>query len=207
MVRRTIHDVGERTMNDYSIALFLHIVGALGFFVALGLEWTSLGHVRRATTVEQVREWMRVPSEMGRVGMIAMVTLLAAGLYMMATVWGGVAWILVTLGALVPMMVLGTVFTRRRMAAIGRAVSAERGSLSPALRHLPHNPLLAISLHTRVAIALGIVFLMTAKPDLGGSLLAIVIAAMLGLASALPILRREQAQGESNETEHEFHHS
>ncbi len=29
-------------MDDYSIALFLHIVGALGFFVALGLEWTGL---------------------------------------------------------------------------------------------------------------------------------------------------------------------
>ena len=25
-------------MNDYSIALFLHIVGALGFVVALGLD-------------------------------------------------------------------------------------------------------------------------------------------------------------------------
>jgi hypothetical protein len=183
-------------MNDYSIALFLHVVGALGFFVALGLEWTSLGHVRRATTVEQVREWMRVPNQMGRVGMIAMVTLLAAGLYMMATAWGGVAWIMVTLGALVLMIVLGMVLTRRRMAAIGRMVSAERGPPSPALRQLLHDPLLVISLQTRVAIALGIVFLMTVKPDLRGSLLAIVIAAMLGLASALPILRREQAQGQ-----------
>ena len=77
-------------MNDYSIALFLHIVGALGFFVALGLEWTSLAYLRCATTIEQVREWMGAPNQMGRVGMIAMVTLLTAGLYMMATVWG--AW-------------------------------------------------------------------------------------------------------------------
>ena len=192
-------------MNDYSIALFLHIVGALGFFVALGLEWTSLGHLRRATTVEQVREWMRVPGEMGRVGMIAMVTLLGAGLYMMATAWGGAPWILVTFGALVVMSVFGMVLTRRRMAAIGRTLSAERGPLSPALRQLLHDPLLAISLDTRVAIALGIVFLMTVKPDLSVSLLVIIIAAMLGLASALPSLRREQAQGESSETGDEFH--
>ncbi len=85
-------------MNDYSIALFLHIVGALGFFVALGLEWTSLRHLRQATTAEQVCEWLRVPNEMGRVGLIAMLTLVAAGLYMTARVWGGVAWIMVTLG-------------------------------------------------------------------------------------------------------------
>ena len=32
-------------MNAYSIALFLHIVGALGFFVALGLEWTGLWQI------------------------------------------------------------------------------------------------------------------------------------------------------------------
>ena len=183
-------------MNDYSIALFLHIVGALGFFVALGLEWTSLRHLRRATTAEQVREWMRVPAEMGRVGMIAMVTLLAAGLYMMATVWGGVAWIMVTLGALVLLSVLAVALTRPRMAAIGRALTAETGPVSPTLHHLLHHPLLWISIQTRVAIALGIVFLMTVKPDLIGSLLTIGVATILGLASALPILNRERAQEE-----------
>jgi len=194
-------------MNDYSIALFLHVVGALGFFVALGLEWMSLGHVRRATTVEHLRVWMRAPDEMGRVGMLAMLTLLAAGLYMMAMAWGGVAWIMVTLGALVLMIVLAMLFTRRRMAAIGRAVNTEHGPLSPTLRQMLHDPLLTISLHTRVAIALGIVFLMTVKPDLRGSLLAILIAAILGLASALPVLRRAQAQGEANGTGHEVHHT
>ena len=155
-------------MNDYSLALFLHVVGALGFFVALGLEWTSLRHLRRAATVEQVREWMRVPAEMGRVGMIAMVMLLAAGFYMMVTVWGGVAWIMVTLGALVLAIPLGMVLTRRRMAAIGRTVSAETGPLSPTFHQLLHDPLLSISIQTRVAIAVGIVFLMTVKPDLIG---------------------------------------
>jgi len=43
-------------MNDYSIALFLHVVGALGFFVALGLEWTSLRQIRGAATSGQVRD-------------------------------------------------------------------------------------------------------------------------------------------------------
>jgi len=194
-------------MNDYSIALFLHVVGALGFFVALGLEWTSLRHLRRATTIEQVREWMRVPGEMGRVGMIAMLTLLAAGFYMMATVWGGVAWLIVALGALVVLVVLAMALSRPRMAAIGRALTAENGPVSASLHDLLHHPLLWISLQTRVAIALGIVFLMTLKPDLSGSLLAIVIAAILGLASALAMLRRERAQAESNQTGHQFHHT
>ena len=181
-------------MNGYSIALFLHVVGALGFFVALGLEWTSLRHLRRATTAQQVREWMRVPSEMGRVGMISMLTLLAAGFYMMAIAWGGVAWIIVTLGVIVLMIILGMAITGRRMAAIGRMVNAERGPLSSDLQSLLYDPVLWISMQTRVAMALGIVFLMTVKPGLGGSLLTIGVAIVLGLASALPMPRRERTQ-------------
>jgi hypothetical protein len=181
-------------MNYYSIALFLHVVGALGVFVALGLEWTSLRHLRRATTGEQVREWMRVSTGVGQVGIASMLTILISGFYMMATVWGGVVWIIVALGALVLVIVLGLALTGPRMAAIGRAVAAEKGTVSPTLHHLLHYPLLWISIQTRVAIALGIVFLMTVKPDLGGSLLTIGVAIVLGLASALPMPRRERVQ-------------
>lgn len=183
-------------MNVYSIALFLHIVGALGFFVALGLEWTSLRHLRRTTTAEQVRDWLQVPEESGRVGMIAMLILLGAGFYMMTTVWGGVAWIVVTLGAIVVMIPMGMVLTRRRIAAIGQAVSAERGSLSPTFQPLVHDPLLSMSIQTRMAMALGIVFLMTVKPDLIGSLFTIIVATALGLVSTLPVLSRKPAQEE-----------
>ncbi len=48
----------------------------------------------------------------------------------------------------------------------------------------------------RVSIALGIVYLMTVKPMLLGSLLAIGIASVLGLVVALPILMGGRAQKE-----------
>jgi hypothetical protein len=126
-------------------------------------------------------------------GMIAMLTLLVAGFYMMAVAWHGVAWIIVTLGAIV-VMILAMVPTRRRMAAIGRTVSAERGPVSHALSQLLHDSVLTISIQTRLAIALGIVFLMTTKPGWGGSLLTIAIAVILGVVSALPISHRAQVQ-------------
>jgi hypothetical protein len=80
------------------------------------------------------------------------------------------------------------------MAAIGRAVTAETGPLSLTLQQLLHHPLLWVAIQTRVALALGIVFLMTVKPDLIGSLLTIGVASALGLASALPMLGREREQ-------------
>ena len=181
-------------MNTYSIALFLHILGALGFFIAIGVEWMSLRHLRRATRVEQVQEWLRISNEMARLGMIAMLVLLAAGIYMMAITWGDVAWIIVALGSLVPMSVFATAVTRPRMAAIQQYAAAEHGTISLTSYQLLHHPLLWISMQIRVAIALGIVFLMTVKPGWSGSLLTVGLAILLGLASSLPIVRRARAE-------------
>ena len=183
-------------MSYYTIALFGPIVGALGFFVALGVEWISVRYLRRATTAERVREWMGVAVGVRRVGMASMLLLLASGFFMMAVAQLGGAWMIVAFWSLVLLAVLAAALSFRRMAAIGRAVASETGLISPAVDQLLHHPLLWIAIQTRVAIALGIVFLMTAKPDLGGSLLATGIATALGLASALPGLSRRRSQAE-----------
>jgi hypothetical protein len=180
-------------MNAYSIALFLHIVGALGVFVVLGLEWTGLWQIWSAMRPEQVRAWMAILRSARKVGIASMLTTVISGIYMMLTAWGGVAWIIVTLGALVLVMGLSVALTGPRMAAIGRALATEKGPLSDTFHSLANHPLLWISIQTRVAIGLGIVLLKTAKPDLGGSLLTIGIAIVLGIASALPMSRREPA--------------
>ena len=179
-------------MNGYAIALFFHIVGALGFFVALGLEWTGLWQIGSATTSKLVRAWMSISKSAHRLGIAAM--LLVSGSYMMATVWGGVAWIVVSLGALVLRVVLTLALTGPRMAALGRALATEKGSVTTTFHNVANQPLLWISIQTRIAIALSIIFLKTAKPDVGGSLLTLGIAVVLGLASALPVPRRERAQ-------------
>ncbi len=181
-------------MNSYSIALFLHIVGALGMFVALGLEWTGLRQIRSAVTPVQVREWMVILNGVRKSGFVSMATAVITGLYMMLTAWGGVAWLSVSLGALVLVIALSQVLTAPRMAAIERTLATGKGPISAAFHGLAIHPLLWISIQTRVAIALGIVFLKIAKPNWGGSLLIIGVAIVLGLASTLPFPRRERAQ-------------
>ena len=102
------------------------------------------------------------------------------------------AWIIAAMGSLVLVIALAQVVTAPRMMAIGRALATEKVPLSQIFYSLANHPLLWISIQTRVAIALGIVFLKTAKPDLGGSLITIGVAIILGLASALPMPRRER---------------
>jgi len=186
-------------MSIYSIALFLHITGALGLSAALGLEWTSLRQIRNAVFPEQVRGWMGILKSTNMLGFPSMLTTVITGIYMMLIVWGWAPWIIVTIGSLVLMILLSVALSKPRMVAIGRALAKEKGSLSQNFHNLVNHPILRISIQTRVAIVLAIVFLKIAKPDLGGSLLTIGVAIVLGLASALPMPRRERVQARSTD--------
>ena len=164
-------------MSIYSIALFLHIVGALALFAALALEWVGLRQIRSATPSEQVRIWLGVLTAAGKAGFPSMLVTVVTGVYMMVTVWGRTPWLAVTVGALVLMIVLARVAAPRLKGLEQFMVAA-------------NDPLLWVSIQTRAAIALGIVFLKVAKPDLVGSLLTVGVAVALGVVSALSISRR-----------------
>ena len=177
----------------YAVALFVHILGALGLFMALGLEWAGLRQLRRAATAEQARVWLSAVAVLPRLYAPAATAILLSGLYMVATAWSWTAgWPGVALAALVLLAALGAALTGPRMASIGRA-AVESGPVSPALRQRLRDPILWTSIQTRVAIAVGIVFLMTVKPALGGALLAIGVATLLGLAATIPAWGRDRA--------------
>ncbi len=184
-------------MTAYAIVLFLHIVGALGLFVSLGLEWTSLAYTPHASTADQAREWLSVRGWVMRLGPASLALILLSGLYMTATTWGWAGWIVVALAALVLIAVVGAVLTGLRMTPIERAAAGERGALSPALRQRLSDPLLWTSVEIRTAIALGIVFIMVVKPDWVGSSIAIGVAVLLGLVASLPMWRRVRPKEEA----------
>ena len=181
-------------MSGYAISLFVHIVGVLGLSVALGLEWTGLRQLRKATAPEVVRAWMGILQRAAGGGFVAMLATVISGLYMMATAWGPTPWLGVTLGALVLLIGLSAALSRPRMQAIGQALAAGHGPMSPSFQGRVNHPALWVSIQARVAVMLGIILLKIAKPDLGGSLLVAGVSLVLGIASALPVLRREQAR-------------
>ncbi|HEY4747954.1 MAG TPA: hypothetical protein VIH38_10320, partial [Steroidobacteraceae bacterium] len=100
------------------------------------------------------------------------------GLYMTATSWGAVAWIVVALISWALIAVLGA-FNGIRVLALQRLLAHEGGA--PVMAQL-RNPLFFVSWLTRVGIALGVIFLMTVKPGALGSVIAVVIAAGAGMA-------------------------
>ncbi len=176
-------------MDPSAVGLFLHIVGGLGLFVSLSLEWTGLAQIRKATLPEQVSSWLSILKNSHKVSVVSMTTLVLTGVWSMVEEWGIVAWIVVALAALVLMIALSVVLTNPRVKFIGQALASEKKPVSQTFRNLAGQPLLWISIQTRAAIALGIVLIMTAKPELILSLLIIGVAIILGLASAIPVLR------------------
>lgn len=192
-------------MNYYLIAKFVHIVGALVFFIALAGEWLSLRNLRHTTNPAEVHEWMRFARGVQRLGPPSMAAILISGFYMMFVARMHVAWLIVSFGTLVVLALLAVTITQRRMTVIWRSLETATESSIASLRPLLRQPLLWIVTQIRVALALGIVFLMTLKPDLITSLLTIGIAAILGLVLALATLRHEQARGEMDQPQREFH--
>jgi len=162
----------------------------LGLFMALGVEWLSLRHAGKATTSVQVRERLGIFRNAQRAGMPSMLVVLISGFYMMATARIGSAWIVVAFGALILLVLLGLMFTGPRMGAIRKALTMENGPVSLSLRSLLHDSRLWLTLHVRASIVLGIVFLMTVKPDLPGSLISMGVAIILGMALSLSMKSR-----------------
>jgi hypothetical protein len=177
----------EVGMTLYSFALFVHILGSLALFGALGLEWVGLLNLRRVDTAEQAGEWLKVFALFPRIYPVAWGAILLAGLYMTAAVWKGAGWIIVALVSVVLLAAGGGALTARRMASLAQGVVREKGALSGGLRTILHDPYLLAVFQVRLAFTLGIVFLMVTKPGLLVGLLDMGVATVLGLLSTLPL--------------------
>ena len=147
-------------MSLYSIALFIHIVGALLLFVLLTIEGVALRQGFMAARLNQI------------LGPISAVTILVPGLYMVASEWGAKGWVVVGLAAWVLIAVAGAV----------TGISLLRGRLTVRTA--------ALSWSVRVGMALGVVFIMTVKPDFAPSALEVVAGAVLGGAAGSLGVRR-----------------
>ncbi len=171
-------------MTFFSFVLFLHVVAALSIFAVLAVDVVVLNRLRQASTFQDALPWVDVSS-----GSLAFLigsppVLFASGGYMAheLAAWN-FAWPKVAVVSLAFVAVLGAI-AGRRMRAIRQSFSAGDLSGSEMLRRF-RDPFLHISLSVRVALVLGIAYLMTATPDLLTSVLVIVVSATFGLGWAL----------------------
>jgi hypothetical protein len=173
----------------YSVSLFVHVLGAAGLFVALGLEWAALRGLLQATTAPEARGWLGLFPILRRIYPWTFVAILTSGVYMMVVEWAERPWIILGLLAMLALPPVGAVMTGRRMRRIVPALEDVPGALEPEIRTRLADPALRLSLRLRVGLAVAIVFLMTVKPGWIGSLIAII--ALTGLGALIGVSARK----------------
>jgi len=178
-------------MIYYPLALFLHVSGAIGAFVSIGVWLVGLAALRRAQRVEQVRAIAWLIIVVSPLMVFSVVLIVGAGLVMALSVWGlTTGWIAVGLGSLVLIGPVGPLILDARMRTILAQAGAESaGPLSATLAAQTHSPVMGSAAQTLASMLLGIVFLMTIKPALGSAVLVMVVALLLGLLSSIPLWR------------------
>src|SRR5207302_4713728 len=171
---------------------------AIGYFVGMGTWLFGLATIRRAQRVEQVRSLVQLVGLSGPLFGISVLLLLAAGLYMALTAWSLLTgWIVVGLISLVLLAPLGTALLEPRRRVIDRlARTAPDGPLPEELERCIRDPVLLAAPQTLTALLLGVVFLMTTKPSLVGSIIVMAIALVLGLVWGALVSRRRSSRGQ-----------
>ena len=151
-------------MTLYTLALFLHILGAFGLIAALAIEAMALRGMRLAATAEQGLASMGMLRTVRVLAPASLALILVMGLYLMASSWGWQAWISGGLVALLLVGAIGGVLTGARIARLGPAVGRASGPLSDDLRERLQDPVLLLSSRIRIGLVLATLFLMSVKP-------------------------------------------
>lgn len=185
-------------MDLYTIILFLHIAGALAFGAGSFMSLFALWSLRRSERVEEVRPVLRLLSLSGPVLGIGMLVNIAAGLYMTADRWSWTTdWISVAMFGVVLYIAAGAVMGIRRNAIQRMVNDMANGSLSENVTQRIHDPVFGTAIYMMLALLFGIVYLMTDKPDLLGSIVTMIVAVVLGGLASFPLWRSEMVEDRS----------
>jgi len=173
-------------MTPYVIGLFIHFLGMVALFVGYGLEWTASSLLRRSTTSDQVRSWLRIYRLSLPISGPGLLILILSGGYL-ASVTGSMkqGWIEAALIGIAFALGIGFVFILPRMKALRGALPVNDAPLSDKGRSHVQDPMILTLIRVRALLALGIVYLMTAKPEsLATSLFILLGSIVVGMLCA-----------------------
>ncbi|AQQ54843.1 hypothetical protein [Planococcus lenghuensis] len=179
----------------YEIVLFSHILGTVLMFTAVGITLTAMAAMLKAEKTETLRIWSAMAVKMDGLLPLSTLLILLPGLYLVITTWGWqMAWINISLALLVGMSVAGPVINLKRLKRIlETAEKSDELSPGPELTMQVRDRTLWSSVLTMTMMTVAILFLMTVKVGLVGSLTAIVLALLVGLTAAQLLLHQKAA--------------
>lgn len=178
----------------YSIVLFLHIIGAILMFIALGTTLAAMISMIHAKRVETMQAWASLAVKMDSAMPFCIILIIMPGLYLVVTTWGwGQAWANFSLVLLLGMTVMGVTVNVRKLRGILNTANVEAvgaGVPSENLMNEAKDRTLWNSISVMVMLSVGIVFLMTVKAGVAGSIATIAVSVMAGFIVSAFLLGR-----------------
>jgi hypothetical protein len=167
-------------MTLRSLVLFVHVTAVLAMFAALSFEALSLFQLRRVSSLTELRRWIDPIPHLPWIARGSLLLVFLSGVYLTVRMSAfELAWPKVAAVALLLIAPLGAL-TGWRMRTIRRAC-VETKAINSELTGRLQDPFLKISLSIRLALVLGILLLMSAKPDLWQSIDIAGISVVVGL--------------------------
>jgi hypothetical protein len=181
-------------MTTYEFALFAQLLGVVTLFAAIALVEAAGTRLRRAANVEHVRLWVDLTRSAAPLFPVALLMVLASGLFMAADSWTFTTpWVVVAIAGVVVMGGIGGSVQGRYFAAISRTARAtEDGPVRQPLSELIASPALWISVAAPDVGTLGILWTMAIKPGWTGSIVAVAGMAVLGAIAGYTLSSRRR---------------
>jgi hypothetical protein len=193
-------------MSRYAVDVFVHVMGAIAVFVGYGSLLLAVIAMRRATNSDQVRaitSTLLATRKIGLERISAIDVIVIVGVLMIAITALDMAltfqllrapWVDVAIGSFLVLAPIGPLMTNPRLHRIEDAANLETSDpISNVLRVHTHDRLLTLELGGSLGMLIGLVFLMTTKPGLVVSLVAVLVAVAGGLALSWSFARRPDA--------------
>ena len=178
-------------MTVYTFVLFLHILSVAVVVGAMGIAHFVLHQLRTAEHFEPARLWLVTLRRLSVVFPVVSLALLATGAEL-ARRSGRLTegWVMAATVGLAVIVVLGATVNAAWGKRVGASLAGVTGGPLPAAtRDALARPHIYVSVRFTAGIVLSILFLMTVKPASPGiAALVLVAGALLGTASALPML-------------------
>ena len=176
--------VTEMLSRIYPVLLFLHLVAVVAGFSGAALMHFGLGRMRTAEAADRALDGAQVVGRIGPLMPLVSLALFLTGACLTVARWSWqTPWIEVAIAGLVTMLVTSVALLKPRMAALApRLVQAGRARVEGELAARVQDPVLRAASQLQPFLALGIMFVMTAKPGLAGgaaTLLVVAVAAVL----------------------------
>ena len=165
----------------YTISLYLHIVGALVLFSAVGIEWMILTNLRKSSTREGIGGWLGNFLILKNIFMTAFFLLLIPGIYMMAAIWQSAGFAIIGIIGLIVLSISGRFLSGSRLTAIRESLPKSESEVPLSdLLNKTRDSYLWDTFLIRLGAALGIVCTMTFKTDIVDSIILIIAGSILG---------------------------